>query len=254
MIATLHKSRLECYACDSYRNLQYLICLISLLLCHSCNVRNKPENIDEAIIELDNILSNEQKLTFKNQEEDPAVFELYKGLGRKIHYSWFVEDKRPQKNLLLDQLFDFGIEDSETGMKIILKSYHRKLNGKKVDYIKQIEEYKKYSKIEISRNRDESNFSKFQVSDEIEITMHIDSNRNIILDSFVHVEEFDPKKDLKLDGTITKKFIDSAKSEKFFKVKINNINLNYVKYSSNTIKIGKEYIFKVSNLRINKHR
>ena len=236
-------------------NLRFLTFLTLLFTLHSCNVTKSPENIDKAIIELDNILTNEQKLTFKNQEESLAVFEIYKGLGREIHYSWFIVDG-PQKKALLHQFFDLGVQDSETMMKIILKSYHRKLNGKQVNYVQQIEEYKKLSEIKIMKEKAEINYRKFQIGDEIEIYMHIDysdGSKNIITDNFVNVEEFDPKKDLKIIGILTEKKIDSSKSEKSFKVKIDNISLSEIKYLNKKMETGQEYIFNLTSLRVNKH-
>jgi len=243
-------------------NLRFLIFLTLLFSLDSCNVTKSPENIDKAIIELDNIFTNEQKLIFKNQEESLAVFEIYKGLGREIHYSWFIVDG-PQREALLKQFFDLGVHDSETMMKIILKSYHRKLNGKQVNYVQQIEEYKKLLEInrmkripEMMKEIAESNYKKIQVGDEIEIYMYVDysnGNKNVITDNFVNVAKFDPEKDLRIKAILTEKKIDSAKYEKSFKVKINYISLSEIKYLNRKMETGQEYIFNLTNLRVKKH-
>lgn len=98
-----------------------------------------PRNIKECIVEFDKVYEEKSKETFKNMTEDKAVATAYGyGPGLWIRNNWGLwGGSRLQKYFI-----DLEITDPEAMSWIILTSYHRSINGKEIDFEKQLKERK----------------------------------------------------------------------------------------------------------------
>lgn len=101
-----------------------------------------PKNLNDALNYLECTWSESDKEEFKNKKERSAVAELHHGTGRAIRNSWGLWKKR--KNSLSRYFKRYGIFHPDDISSIILTSFHRKLNNKKLDLEKQAKRYIDY--------------------------------------------------------------------------------------------------------------
>ena len=96
-----------------------------------------PKNIEECITEFDKVFDEKSKNSFKEQDEQKAVANAYGfGPGRWIRNNWGLwGGSRLQKYFM-----DNGVNDPEAMSWIILTSYHRSINGRPIEFEKQIKE------------------------------------------------------------------------------------------------------------------
>jgi hypothetical protein len=141
---------------------------------------------------------------------------------------------------------------------IILTSFHRWLNNKPLDIEEQIAPYKDYwesvSDCEaIAQKISIKNYQKFNVGDPVTILMAVDTapnERNAVLYECPEPEwKFNPKKDLIINGILTKKvFRDS--SNLMFTVQINKLNYPNTTILTDKVQIGEVVDFRLQHLTI----
>ncbi len=112
--------------------------------CNQFGKRYTPKDLDEAIAFLDGKWSESDKLEFKNKNEKMAVAELHFGTGRSIRNNWGLWAGR---NKLYRFFKSKGVSHPDDMSSIILTSFHRKLNTQPINLDSQIEDYKRYWKI-----------------------------------------------------------------------------------------------------------
>lgn len=100
---------------------------------------NIPSNLFEALKTLDQLLTDEEKHSFK--EEDPKNIALYHhGVGRELRNAWGLW----AGSVLAKHFNSIGIDHPDDMSGIILRSYHRRLNGYPIELEKQIQHYRNY--------------------------------------------------------------------------------------------------------------
>ncbi|MEY4926123.1 MAG: hypothetical protein RI894_559 [Bacteroidota bacterium] len=107
-----------------------------------------PKDLEDALNQLDKLISEESKAKFKTHSEDESVHKLYFSLGRWIWTNWSLLD-----GSRLSEFFrEYGIHHPEDIATIIIRSYHRRLNGKELNLKQQMEDLKaKYAKEDAAR-------------------------------------------------------------------------------------------------------
>lgn len=93
-----------------------------------------PADLEDAIRELERLTPEASLLSYKNAPEDVVVRKLFFGLGRWIIYNWgFYEGSR-----LSHFLRESGIYDPDDMARVIMISFHRKLNARPIDFEGQV--------------------------------------------------------------------------------------------------------------------
>lgn len=88
-----------------------------------------PKDLDDAFNEFLALSPEEEKLKFKNAEEDVVVKKLHYGLGRWMAVNWcFYEGSR-----LSHYLKEKGIGHPDDMISFMLRAFHRKINDKPVE-------------------------------------------------------------------------------------------------------------------------
>ncbi len=102
-----------------------------------------PKDLIDALNQLDKLVSEESKAKFKTHSEEESVHKLYFSLGRWIWTNWSLLDGSRLSEFFREQ----GIHHPEDIAIIIIRSYHRRLNGKDIGFKQQMEDLKaKYAK------------------------------------------------------------------------------------------------------------
>jgi hypothetical protein len=106
-----------------------------------------PKDLQDALSELDKRMEDDARTTFKQLSEEEAATKAYFSMGRWMMVKWGMEDGSRLTHFF--QLNQIGfLEDM---VRIIMITYHRKINQKPLDTeslfesfrIKRIEEYKR---------------------------------------------------------------------------------------------------------------
>ncbi len=107
-----------------------------------------PKDLFDALDQLDKLVSEESKAKFKIHTEEESVHKLYFSLGRWIWTNWSLLD-----GSRLSEFFrEYGIHHPEDIAIIIIRSYHRRLNGKDLGFKQQMDDLKaKYAKEDADR-------------------------------------------------------------------------------------------------------
>lgn len=85
-----------------------------------------PENVEDAMLELDRIVDEHGKLRFKVQDEATAVRKIHFSFGRWMIHNWgFYEGSR-----LSHSLKELGITYPDDMASTLMACYHRRLNAK----------------------------------------------------------------------------------------------------------------------------
>lgn len=95
-----------------------------------------PQDLTDAYVQLNKLISDESKKKFKNASEDDAVHKLHFSLGRWMAHNWgFYGGSR-----LSHFLNTLGLKDPDDMTTFIIRTYHRNLNKKPLDAEKLINE------------------------------------------------------------------------------------------------------------------
>jgi len=103
-----------------------------------------PANIEDALIFLNCVWSAEDKVEFKNQEEDKAVNELHFGTAQTIRNNWGFWNRG--KSSLEKELESYGFTHPDDKSWIILSLFHKQLNNAEFDIKKELLKYKQVNK------------------------------------------------------------------------------------------------------------
>lgn len=233
------------------------------LFLHSCgqeikpkNQQNTPKNLNDAILYFEKNWSNKEKKKFKEKPEAEAVLELHMSTGMWIRNNWIRGDRDTS---LSNQFKAFEIFHPDDISSIILTSLHRKLNGLPIDLETQVQIYKDYwapitDCKKKARLKAVENYNKFKIGDSINIYMPVDTSyrqRNAVLFACPDIEwEFNPQKDLLINGIITEKFNINDESNVFFKVKILKMNFDNTKILMEEVKRNDIFDFHLELLKI----
>jgi len=114
-----------------------------------------PKNLDEALAQIDFHLSDSLKVEIKKKSENDFISESHFGLGIGMRNNWQL-----WKGSDLSKYFNsIGINHPDDMSGIILKSYYRKLTGKKIKLDKQVAYYKEYwDGVELTRLPEKSEY------------------------------------------------------------------------------------------------
>lgn len=96
-----------------------------------------PSDLTDAFVELNKLIDDESKASFKTMPEEEAATKLFFSFGRWISYNWgFYGGSR-----LSHYIRELGITYPEDMARFIIISYHRNLNRKPLDVKTQVEFY-----------------------------------------------------------------------------------------------------------------
>jgi hypothetical protein len=98
-----------------------------------------PKNLEDALLELDKRMEADAMETFKNLSEEEAHRKAFFSFGRWIMVKWGMEDGSRLTEYFWQQ--QIGVVEDMT--RIIMISYHRKLNQKPLDTESLFETFRK---------------------------------------------------------------------------------------------------------------
>ena len=237
----------------SGRNLIIALFFIQASACISI-AQPAPENLNEVFQFLDNDWSIVRKTHFKNLSESNATASEHFGMGLWIRNTWIRGDRNPP---LVKYFHSIGLYRPDDISSVIMLSYHRKLNQRPLGVENQIKEHQAYWKKigdceTQSKNSALAVYNKFKAGDNVTVLMYVDttggSNNAVIFSCPTTGWKFDPVKDLKFTATITDKYFINSKSNVFFKLRINKMNLTNTPILGNGIKVGEEVNLSLRNL------
>ena len=102
--------------------------------------KGKPSSIDESFLYLDQMFDDTAKYTFVTLPEDIATSRLHHGVGRWIRNNWGLWGSGQLKT----ELIDSGFVHPDDMSSVLLKAYHRKLNGKPLNLKEDAKAYQAY--------------------------------------------------------------------------------------------------------------
>jgi hypothetical protein len=94
-----------------------------------------PKDLADALAQLDKLISAESQEKFKTVGEEKAVHHLYFSLGRWIWVNWSLTNG----SRLSEYFRQCGVRHPEDMSMLIIRSYHRHLNGKDLDFKEQMQ-------------------------------------------------------------------------------------------------------------------
>lgn len=100
-----------------------------------------PRNLNECFDILDSFLEKseeEERVWFKSADEKDAIVELHHTLGRWIRNAWGLWTKDTELYSILNGM---GLWHPDDMSSVVLKSYHRKINGKELNLKEQVQHY-----------------------------------------------------------------------------------------------------------------
>jgi hypothetical protein len=106
-----------------------------------------PKDLFDAMDQLDKLIDEPSRAKFKQVGEEEAVRKLYFSLGRWIWVNWSLLDG----SRLSEYFREYGLHHGEDIATLIIRSYHRKINGKDIAFREQIDALK--AKYEAEKER-----------------------------------------------------------------------------------------------------
>ena len=97
-----------------------------------------PYDIDDAMRELDEITATTSQNEYARREEDFVVHRLYFSFGRWLGRNWSLYEG----SRLSAYFRDLGIDAADGQIEMLMRLYHRHLNGKPLDVKQLAEDYK----------------------------------------------------------------------------------------------------------------
>ena len=205
---------------------------------------NAPKNLDEVITHFKKAWTKEELTKFKKLSEQDALASTHFTTGLWIRNNWIRGDRNPS---LIKYFDSIGLRHPDDISAVIIRSLHRTLNNRSLEIEKQVAGYKAYwDKIENCDNKLRQKaveiYNKFKVGDKITVFMPVDTSdkqRNAITYSCPNPEwNFNPKKDLKMNCTVTDKYTINSETNVFFKIRIDKMNFENTKVYMNEVKIN----------------
>ncbi len=126
-----------------------------------------PINLNDALNYLDCKWSDSDKEFFKNKKENDAVGGIHHGTGRAIRNSWGLWKGNSE---IANYFHELDINHPDDMSSIILTSFHRHLNQKKILLQKQVQFYKEYwvNVEEKEKKRLDDEFKEYEINDTVE--------------------------------------------------------------------------------------
>jgi len=224
--------------------------------CKRVEKTQPPKDLNAVMTYFDNHWNWFEKMRFKRMTESKATASTHRTTGLWIRNNWIRGNRNPA---LVKYFHSLGVYNPDDISSIIMLSYHRRLNHRPLGIENQIKEYQAYWE-NISNCEKKSRaaalaiYNKHKLGDSIIISMDVDTsygNRNATVFLCPNTAwEFNPKKDLKINGTITNKYFINSPSNVFFRVKINKANLNNLQIMGDEMTIGKEMDFSLEHLTV----
>jgi len=107
-----------------------------------------PKNLDECLQILDQMMLDKNELL--NVTEDEFIGMSHHGLGQRLRNEWGLWEK---KNKLTSYFNQLGVNEADDMSGMILRSFHRKMNGKHIDVLGQVKKCQEYWK-NVQKNGD----------------------------------------------------------------------------------------------------
>jgi hypothetical protein len=102
------------------------------------SMENQPTNLDEALLQLPNLLGTEDLTIFQETPEEYIPIYFHHGLGRYLRNNWELWHGSP----LAQYFHDLGVSHPDDMSSVILLSFYRKLHGKPILLEQQIERHR----------------------------------------------------------------------------------------------------------------
>lgn len=112
----------------------------------------KPTNVNECIVALNQIFSDEEKELIKGMTAKEFSLSSHFGIGTWIRNEWIRQGNGG--NRLATYFSELGIRHIDDVSSIILESYYRYLNQQDIQLESQIDYYKKYYKVAIPPSKE----------------------------------------------------------------------------------------------------
>ena len=98
-----------------------------------------PADLKDAMVTLDRLTSEESKASYAAQTEDFVVERLYFSFGRWIAIHWGMYDGSRFSRFLQG----LGVDQPDGQKELVMRAYHRHLNGKDLDIRDLVTRYKR---------------------------------------------------------------------------------------------------------------
>lgn len=218
------KSYIETYPLtkNMIKSLIYISIFVMLFSSGCGNDKNNP--LDEAITEIESSFSETQLKEFAQKEERIAIMDTRFGYGLKFRNQ---ELQNPSDSSLIKYFHSNNIYDLEDMSGIVFRSFHRKLNGRPIDFEAQLNSIHAYwAKVEECKSRNTTRalgyYNKYHLTDTIMVRMPIDERRNAIQYVCPDTTDwvYDDNNDMLIKGIIMNKNYTKDTLDIFFKLKI----------------------------------
>lgn len=109
-----------------------------------------PKDLNDALVELDKLVDDAAKNKFKTMAEDSARMKTHFSFGRWIQVRWSLQEgSRLTEWFRMNKIFDV-----DNMIDCIITTYHRKLNGKPIEFEKLADYYYKKQKEKVKEIKD----------------------------------------------------------------------------------------------------
>ena len=215
-----------------------------------------PKNLDDAISYLEHSWKKAELDSFRYLPENEAVTDQHFATGQWIRNNW-IYGKRD--TALTNYFHSLGIYHPDDISSIILISLHRKLNNKDINLEQQVESMKNYWKPifeceEKLKREAVANYKKWKEGDSLTIYMPVDTSggtSNAVIYNCPDIEwQFDPKKDLIVKGTLTKRYFINDSANVFFTVYVKDMTPKEISILTKNTKAGDTRNFSLSGLKV----
>jgi len=191
---------------------------------------NENEELMKTFDYLNRAWSNDLRLEFKNLVEEDVGLERYYELLNSHRYDWLYGKKnQPLREYFSSQ----GIDSDHNISLIVLLSYHRNLNSRKMEVDSQIKIYanreKTMSICEKKRlNKAKEYYAKYFIGDSVivKVPLQMDENEDIFIVSHDCPNAewvFDPNIDLTVRGIMIDKDIFFREPDTYIEVRVDSI-------------------------------
>jgi len=226
--------------------IEKIICIIVICVISSCFIQRKTNNcnsypknyvpidLNDAIEYLNCHWSEKNKKEFSSLPEKESVAKLHFGIGMGIRNGW---ELWKGENDLVKFFNSYEVFHPDDMSSIILTSFHRKLNGKEINFEYQAQYFRDYWKsieefYEKETKRANEAYNKYQLDDTITIFMEMDRKEidGVITEETIiglgpnYQWEYNSEKDLELKGKVIQKNISQDGADVHFYIQVISMN------------------------------
>lgn len=224
-----------------------LIIFLTIFCFLSCNRKNEiPKELNYSFEYLDEVWNAEDIENFKNiMENDTTPNDLHFGIG--LHLRNNLLRRHAKSDSIVAYFNSLGITHYDYMSGLILYSYHQYLNDENVyiqDKVNEIIESKK-PYIECAKEQKIiglETYNKYQLSDTINVKMPVSKYNSVVDYSCPNLDwDFNPSKDLSIDGIITEKYFNEDSTDPVVKVKVLTKNHPLTEIMMEEVNVGDEF-------------